>query len=102
MTVSDKMIEASQRSAGSATAFHADQVLQAGVNAAWTRFDPEDESTWPNSSLAPSGMPWLVENHEQGDTYPEIGCDEWLVKEKDWLMCFNSIHYADPATLMPK
>ena len=69
MTVSDKMIEMSEEeylehnedgnSPWSQKMRTREQVAQAVVNAAWHKFDSEDESTWPKTKFAPSGHPWL-------------------------------------------
>ncbi len=34
--------------------------IEAAIDAAWTKFDPFDESTKPNTKYAPSGMMWLI------------------------------------------
>ena len=55
--ISDKMLEAGHTAlAGdpqtdSEATFR--NVLQAAINAAWTRFDPEDKETWPKNDLIP-------------------------------------------------
>lgn len=35
-------------------------IAQAVINAAWTDFDPEDESTYPSSEHSPEGHRWVV------------------------------------------
>jgi len=67
-----------------------EQVAQAVINAAWTRFDPEDESTWPEKYGEYSVI--LRGEHDM---------DSWNGSWCFWKDGAIPTHYADPATLTP-
>lgn len=69
-------------------------VAQAVINAAWRRFDPEDESTWPSEVREYLTVKYdRTKNPIHRQWWPDggYGADYW-----------GSItHYAHPARLMP-
>ncbi len=79
------------------------EYAQAVVNAAWTKFDPDDESTWPecgkgrNCRLTPNGDAWMVLGVDVRSPFLQMawnGPDNWR--------SLDITHYADPQNLMFK
>lgn len=105
--ISDKMLEAGHTAlAGdpqtdSEATFR--NVLQAAINAAWTRFDPEEKETWPKSSKSPSGMYWIVIQNGAEFNKTPISKDFFDTEGRlMWVEGYDTITaYADPADLMP-
>lgn len=98
MTVSDKMIVASAPhiyfNSEDKELRPAEEVAQAVINAAWTRFDPEDLSTHP----VMAGNYLIMWKYD--------GCIERLYLKHDgkWGTAQDVsliTHWADPATLTP-
>lgn len=84
-------------------------VAQAVVNAAWCGFDPDDESTWPNSTLAPSGHKWFVEWRWSKIRERRTIMSAWLAEHFYSIMEVEDkrgvptiVRYVDPADLMYK
>lgn len=77
-----------------------EQGAQEVVNAAWTRFDPEDKSTWPKTKMAPSGQRWAI----KVKVMDELLISSWSDRLRGFIEVANPFvtHYADPATLSPK
>ncbi len=70
-------------------------IVQAAIDEAWTRFDPEDKETWPKSTYAPSHKMWACVN-SNGDIE---NCVFTNPRNFDWGEV-GITKYADPADLM--
>ena len=79
------------------------EVVKSAINAAWTRFDPEEKETWPKSSKSPSGMYWIVIQNGAEFNKTPISKDFFDTEGRlMWVEGYDTITaYADPADLMP-
>lgn len=74
---------------------YAEEIAQAVINAAWTDFDPEDESTWPKTEMAPSGDKWVIQaTNLMGEI---VFASMKFHLNTGWRY---HVHYADPADIM--
>jgi len=90
MPVSKKMIKATSDNVVYDICLDLEGVAQAVINAAWTRFDPDDQSTWPTADMD-NEETYVVHNEGSGiDVMIWIGPAWW----KDIL------YYASPDDLL--
>lgn len=93
--VSKKQIEAATCYMTEQNDMFAGDLVSDVVTAAWTRFDPENSTTWPQEQFAPSGMKW-AQMYSDG-----IERGEFTGSMPNMIMWADCIAYADPADLMP-
>lgn len=90
MTVSDKMMDALLKGSDRTTR----QATQAVVNAAWTEFDPDDESSWPDVNT----WVWWEMKTETGTKIARQYLAYFALNDE----LATLISYADPQDLMFK
>ena len=96
MPVSDKMVheynEAWEEEEGGVFEHRTpEDATQAVVNAAWNKFDPEDESTWPYPLDTLLGAFFWCEDEDGDIDYMEYDIYQWKR--------YKTIRYADPQDL---
>jgi len=74
---------------------HPQVMAQAVINAAWLKFDPDDEGTYPATPYAPSGKEWLT-----SDVHGRFERKRFY-KQWHWRNC-GVTEYADPADFKMK
>jgi len=77
--------------------------IQAAIDAAWTKFDPEDLETWPSNPYTPGGHEWLgidVKGDPYGVMFDDDGSYAHFMELRECTPV-TVVCYADPADLMP-
>lgn len=76
-------------------------VINIYLTECWQVFDKDDESTWPKTQYAPSGIPWLVIEHE--GVQPRFYATLWDTIGQRWMVLpLRITHYLDPADILPE
>lgn len=78
-------------------------MFKAALSSIIHRFDPQDETTWPESEFAPSGMRWVfIGHHSDGELWAAAG--RWLENQWYYNLCYASTKgdYFDPADILPR
>ena len=96
--VSNKMISAALDNISKNMAVDAEATAQGVVDAAWNKFDPDDESTWPDDGV---GIYYVIvpktETYYCAMTYAGRGV--WIAGGREYK---HVIKYASPRHFMPE
>lgn len=80
-----------------------EEIAQGVINAAWTDFNPKDDSTWPKAAVTPIHQPWLFDD---GDSNIGVGRfnhgdGTFFCLIRNCLVPQSEINrYCDPANIM--
>lgn len=81
---------------------------QAVINSAWTKFDAEDESTWPKTARTPNNNQWILIDSSLNMTFGSFIVPDAHQQSRDvgwWFGILEGMeitHYADPELFKPQ
>lgn len=80
----------------------ADNAINAALEAAWPRFNPDDPETCPKTEFAPSGLPWMKLANDGSKIAVEFGIFNAECITDVPITWKHVIRYCDPADILPR